>query len=320
MLFEFIGDALPLLGIRRRRLFGGDIRPGLRVFGVYRKPLFDARFGVGLDGFNRAFGLAYAAIDAFVRVDDQHVFALVKTIDRANLNTVHVFAFDAIVVDDIGHLHTLDGGFEVLLLSQGSGVRKKAPVRRAFAPHAAHCRSLYSVAALIAGPRRSTKPITFTTRTPRSSATVMTSPGRTIRPGASMRVPLTRTKPPPASAAAAPRVRTRRACHSQRSMRCRSTVLPFNGAPWHRPQAAPSKQRAWRRVNWGRAVSLWPRTAWPEAAPASADIGAPFGAPSDVPAAAADGAAGCEHRTHQCSRWPARLRSIAQARQRLAPA
>src|SRR5215469_14814389 len=291
MLFEFIGDALPLLGVRRRGLFGRDIRPNLCVFSIHREPLFDPRFSVGLDRINRTFRLAHAAIDAFVRVDDQHVFALVKTIDRANLNTVHVFAFDAIVVDDIGHLRTLDGGFEVLLLSQGSGARKKAPVRRAFAPHAAHCRSWYSVAAVIAGPRRSTKPITFTTRTPRSSATVMTSPVRTIRPGASMRVPLTRTKPPPASAAAAPRVRTRRACHSQRSMRCRSTVLPLNGVPWRRPQAGPSKRRAWQKVNWGRAVSLWVRTACPEAAPASPDIGAllaaPLGAPSDALAAAA---------------------------------
>jgi hypothetical protein len=33
---------------------------------------------------NRAFRLAYAAIDAFVRMDDEHVLALVETIDGAD--------------------------------------------------------------------------------------------------------------------------------------------------------------------------------------------------------------------------------------------
>ena len=126
MLFEFVGDALPLLGILRRRLLGRDVRPDFCVFGIDAEPLFQAGFGVGLDRFNRAFGLTHAAVDAFVRVDDQHIFALVKTIDGANLNAVHVFAFDAIVVDDIGHLHTLNGLFEALLLSHGSEARKKA--------------------------------------------------------------------------------------------------------------------------------------------------------------------------------------------------
>jgi len=77
-------------------------------------------------------------------VDDQHVLALVKTIDGADFNAVHVFAFDAIVVDDIGHLHTLDARFEALLLSHGSGARKKAPVHRALAPQVrsvTHCSS-----------------------------------------------------------------------------------------------------------------------------------------------------------------------------------
>src|SRR6201998_2015473 len=111
MLFELVEDALPLFSVRGRRLFGRDIWPNLRIFGIDAEPLFQTWLGIRLDRVNRAFRLAYAALDAFVRVDDQHVFALVKTIDRANLNAVHVFAFDAIVVDDIGHLHTLDPRF-----------------------------------------------------------------------------------------------------------------------------------------------------------------------------------------------------------------
>src|SRR5215471_18752078 len=50
----------------------------------------------------------------------------------------------------------------------------------------------------------------------------MTSPSRTAWLGSSIRRPLTRTCPDPASAAAAERVRTTRACHSHLSMRCRS--------------------------------------------------------------------------------------------------
>jgi hypothetical protein len=44
-------------------------------------------------------------------MDDQHVFALVETVHGADFDAVHVFAFDAIVVDDIGHLNTLNGLF-----------------------------------------------------------------------------------------------------------------------------------------------------------------------------------------------------------------
>jgi hypothetical protein len=41
-------------------------------------------------------------------MNDQHVLALVEAIHGADLNAVHVFTFYAIVVDDIGHLHTLN--------------------------------------------------------------------------------------------------------------------------------------------------------------------------------------------------------------------
>jgi hypothetical protein len=33
----------------------------------------------------------------------EHVFALVKTVDGANLDAIHVFAFDAIFDNDVGH-------------------------------------------------------------------------------------------------------------------------------------------------------------------------------------------------------------------------
>jgi hypothetical protein len=36
-------------------------------------------------------------------MDDQHVFALIKTINRAYLNAIGVFAADTFVINDIGH-------------------------------------------------------------------------------------------------------------------------------------------------------------------------------------------------------------------------
>jgi hypothetical protein len=44
-------------------------------------------------------------------MNDQHVLALVETIHGADFNAVHVFAFNAIIVDDIGHLLTLNASF-----------------------------------------------------------------------------------------------------------------------------------------------------------------------------------------------------------------
>jgi hypothetical protein len=71
--------------------------------------LLEARFGVGLDCLGRAFRLADAAIDALVRVDDEHVLALVEAIDRAHLHAVHVLALDAVLSDDVGHGRSFDG-------------------------------------------------------------------------------------------------------------------------------------------------------------------------------------------------------------------
>jgi hypothetical protein len=36
-------------------------------------------------------------------MNDEHVLAFVETVDRTDLDAVHVFAFDAIVGHDIGH-------------------------------------------------------------------------------------------------------------------------------------------------------------------------------------------------------------------------
>jgi hypothetical protein len=36
-------------------------------------------------------------------MDNQHILALIETIDRAYLNAISVFAVDTVIIDDIGH-------------------------------------------------------------------------------------------------------------------------------------------------------------------------------------------------------------------------
>ncbi len=73
------------------------------ILAVELHPLFHVRLGIGADRVGGAFGFAHAAVDALVRVDDQHVLALVEAVDRAYLDAVGVFAGDAVVGHHIGH-------------------------------------------------------------------------------------------------------------------------------------------------------------------------------------------------------------------------
>jgi hypothetical protein len=47
------------------------------------------------------------AVDAFVRIDNEHVLTLVETIYGANLHAVHQLALDATLVDYVGQLDLL---------------------------------------------------------------------------------------------------------------------------------------------------------------------------------------------------------------------
>ena len=57
----------------------------------------------GKNGIGWAFGDADGAINALIRMDDEHILALIEAIDRADLDAVHIFALDAVFDDDIGH-------------------------------------------------------------------------------------------------------------------------------------------------------------------------------------------------------------------------
>src|SRR5208282_2123056 len=102
-LVEFALDPLELVGVGRRLAAAGDVGPALRILAVDLDPLLQTAVGIGLDRLDGALGLAHAAIDALVRMDDEHVLALVEAIDRADLDAVHVLALDASVVHDVSH-------------------------------------------------------------------------------------------------------------------------------------------------------------------------------------------------------------------------
>ena len=72
------------LRIRRRRLLGRDIRPLVRILAIELEPFLEARLGVGLDRLDGAFRLADPAIDALVRMNDEHVLAFIEAVDRTH--------------------------------------------------------------------------------------------------------------------------------------------------------------------------------------------------------------------------------------------
>src|SRR3990167_3545646 len=100
---ELVLDTLIFVGVGGGFLFDRDVRPFGAELAVHLEPLFKPALGVGQDRLGRAFGFAHAAVDAFVRIDDEHILALIETVDGAHLDTVHIFAPDAGIGDDIGH-------------------------------------------------------------------------------------------------------------------------------------------------------------------------------------------------------------------------
>src|SRR5690606_38998338 len=79
--------------------------PDLGIFTVELEEGVGPFFGIGENRFGRAFRFAHPAVDAFIGVNHQHVFAFVETIHRTDFNAVHKFAADAIFSNDVRHLY-----------------------------------------------------------------------------------------------------------------------------------------------------------------------------------------------------------------------
>src|SRR6201987_6549061 len=106
-LFEFVWLPLPFLKGGGGRSFDRNLWPDFRLFSVQRQPFLESRLGVGFYGVHRPFRHANTAVDAFVRVDHEHVLALVEAIHGAYLDAVHGFTANAALVDDVGQLGIL---------------------------------------------------------------------------------------------------------------------------------------------------------------------------------------------------------------------
>jgi hypothetical protein len=113
------------------------------------EPFFEPWLRVGLDSVNRAFRLANAAIDAFVRVDDEHVLALVETVHRTNFDAVRVLATNAALVDDVSQLRPsrrlLFRGRSALVATSGQCVRRVTCVAASVQTAHIHYRGLWSL-------------------------------------------------------------------------------------------------------------------------------------------------------------------------------
>ncbi len=103
MVFELIRNPVPVLSVGWRLTLLGNIWPGTGEIPVQFGPLLNIRLGVRADRLSRAFGLADTAIDTLVRMDDEHIFAFIEAIDRANFHAVHILTLDAGLGYDIGH-------------------------------------------------------------------------------------------------------------------------------------------------------------------------------------------------------------------------
>src|SRR5262249_39246481 len=72
------------------------------VFRIQRQPFLKPWVRIGFYGVHRAFRHANTAVNTFVRVNHEHVLTLVETIYGAHLDTVHDFAANAALIDDVG--------------------------------------------------------------------------------------------------------------------------------------------------------------------------------------------------------------------------
>jgi hypothetical protein len=108
----------------RGRFFDLNIRPDFRVFCIQRQPFLKAWLDISLDGIDGTLRLANATVDTFVRMDDEHILALVEAVHGAHCNAVHGFAANTAIVDDVSQFSTpnsLEG--EILAKNLPEGIQ-----------------------------------------------------------------------------------------------------------------------------------------------------------------------------------------------------
>ena len=95
---KFVRLPLPLLPVGRRRFFDRNVWPDFRVFRVQQHPFLKSWFSVRFDRVHRAFRLADPAIDAFIRMDDEHVLALIEAVHGAHGYAVQIAEANSLIM------------------------------------------------------------------------------------------------------------------------------------------------------------------------------------------------------------------------------
>ena len=106
---KFVRLPLPILRVGRERFFDRNLGPDFRVLRIKRQPFLKARVRIRLYSIHRKFWHANTAGYSFVRVDHEHILALVEAVHGADLDAVHGFAANAAFIDDVGQLSVLSG-------------------------------------------------------------------------------------------------------------------------------------------------------------------------------------------------------------------
>src|SRR6185369_12041647 len=114
---------LPLVGVGQRGVALGDALPARRLceIGVDldELQLIGRRVFLRVDRVHGAFGDAYRAVDAFVRVDDEEIRPFAEAVHGADVHAIRVLAADAGFGDDVSHF----------VLGQGRGTSPDSRAR-----------------------------------------------------------------------------------------------------------------------------------------------------------------------------------------------
>lgn len=105
--FQLARASIIVFRVRLRLALRRYIGPNFRIFGIQAQPTVETWLGIRLDRLCGTFRFTDPAVDTFVRVNNKHVFTFVKAIDRTHLNAIQVFALDAVLNHNVGHIAIL---------------------------------------------------------------------------------------------------------------------------------------------------------------------------------------------------------------------
>ena len=104
ILGEFIRFLSKLFVIRRGLFHACDIWPDLGILRVDDQPFrIWLILNFWLDGLHWTLRFAGGTVNAFIWMNDEHVFSFIEAVDRTHFNTIHVFASNTGIHHDKGH-------------------------------------------------------------------------------------------------------------------------------------------------------------------------------------------------------------------------